>query len=250
MTTDIVLEDGVYGSFARIMVVKREIPKDVVVKRIVYRKCVGQKDIHKMLDHPNIIKFLESTEEMIDGKLRPVEILEYAANKDLHEYLVEYNNSMPHRVTMEVIKDVLRGLCYLHNECCLVHMDVKLENILLMDNLKAKVSDFDFTLLVGDVIKMPKIGMKFLRPPEIQDEKTTHEAACSMDMWSMGIVVFELFDSTHRIEKEDIQRIHEHVPNPLFPKKVNDMIHSLIVVDPTKRLTASDTLTSAILFQY
>ena len=51
---------------------------------------------------------------------------------------------------MKIVLDIARGLTYLHEECRqkIVHLDIKLQNILLDENFNAKVSDFGLSKLV------------------------------------------------------------------------------------------------------
>lgn len=51
----------------------------------------------------------------------------------------------------DIILDVAKGLAYLHEECRqkIVHLDIKPQNILLDENLSAKISDFGLSKLIN-----------------------------------------------------------------------------------------------------
>lgn len=239
-----IISQGVFGSFAKIQVVKED--DKMYVRRIKYKKAFGQVDVHKLLDHPNIIKYLGETEIVENEKTLPVDLLEYAEHRDLYEYFMVDEKTMSHDTKAKVLIDVLRGLQYLHTECRLVHMDIKLENILLTKDMTAKIADFDFTVLVGEPLTFINIGQTFIRPPELLDKNKQHEAAFSMDMWSMGIVVYELFDNSHRLDGLDMEDHLAGIRNPLLPKKVNELVHSLIIKDPSERLNVAEAMTLAV----
>ncbi|KAL2893681.1 hypothetical protein RDABS01_009590 [Bienertia sinuspersici] len=50
-----------------------------------------------------------------------------------------------------IVIGTARGITYLHEECrdCIIHCDIKPENILLDENLNTKVSDFGLAKLMS-----------------------------------------------------------------------------------------------------
>ena len=95
---------------------------------------------------------------------------------------------------IQVTLDVVSGLRYLHSRG-LIHRDIKLKNVLLDANNRAKISDLGFckpgALLSGSVVGTP-IHM----PPEI----FTGSSDTAVDIYALGIMVsdksFNDFDMT------------------------------------------------------
>lgn len=87
-----------------------------------------------------------------------------------------------------------RGLNYLHEKCrdCIIHCDVKPENILLDESLVPKVSDFGLAKLLGRDFSRVLTTMRgtrgYLAPEWISGVPITAKA----DVFSYGMVLFEL----------------------------------------------------------
>ena len=87
---------------------------------------------------------------------------------------------------------ILHALHYLHNQCKVAHCDLKPDNILIGDDMLAKLSDmgsvkaFQTPLLQKEVV-LP--GTLAYMPPETL---ATGQVSAQLDMWSLGILMFEL----------------------------------------------------------
>ncbi|MES1920152.1 hypothetical protein MHBO_001862 [Bonamia ostreae] len=95
-----------------------------------------EKDIHLSTSHPNVIHtfgWFETTESVYL-------MLEYAKKGDLFSYA----NSGNELRLAEYIRDVARGLLYLHEEG-IIHRDLKAENVVIGDNGECKIIDFNLS---------------------------------------------------------------------------------------------------------
>ncbi|XP_061354088.1 leucine-rich repeat receptor protein kinase HPCA1 [Gastrolobium bilobum] len=132
-------------------------------------------------------------EFMPNGTLR--ESLSVAGRSDIH---------LDWKRRLRIALGSARGLAYLHELANppIIHRDVKSSNILLDENLTAKVADFGLSKLVSDsekghVSTQVKGTLGYLDPEYYMTQQLTEKS----DVYSFGVVMLELITSRQPIEK-------------------------------------------------
>ncbi|PKA52397.1 G-type lectin S-receptor-like serine/threonine-protein kinase [Apostasia shenzhenica] len=130
-----------------------------------------------------------------------------------------------------------RGLLYLHENCrdCIIHCDIKPENILLDASFIPKVSDFGLAKLLGRDLSRVLTTMRgtrgYLAPEWISGVAITAKA----DVYSYGMMLFEII-SGKRNTDYIVDNKSEFFPAVAVKKLMIGDVHSLI--DPRLKAVA------------
>jgi serine/threonine protein kinase len=116
----------------------------------------------------------------------------------------------PTRV-LYVSKEIVRGLVFLHSEG-IVHLDIKPENILCTTTGGVKLADFGISAFrpSAPIQYGPRpVGTPTYRSPELFDQRQNNTAVqydqFKYDMWSMGVVLYELACGGNLIKYPSLQ---------------------------------------------
>lgn len=137
--------------------------------------------VHQQMDHPNIIKIYgsEFTREQV------FIFLEYASKGDLYGKI--HNTSSPPLSFQNKIKifiQTLQATEYMHKKGFL-HRDLKLENILLTENLDARLCDFGWAVEKHHPKRRKSMcgTVEYMAPEVFQRKPHT----IKVDVWALGI---------------------------------------------------------------
>ncbi|KAL5731132.1 hypothetical protein ACHQM5_003890 [Ranunculus cassubicifolius] len=106
------------------------------------------------------------------------------------------------KVRYQIALGTARGLTYLHEKCrdCIIHCDIKPENILLDSDLCPKVADFGLAKLIGRDFSRVLTTMRgtrgYLAPEWISGVAITAKA----DVYSYGMMLFEIISGKRNSE--------------------------------------------------
>ncbi|KAK9062382.1 hypothetical protein SSX86_019568 [Deinandra increscens subsp. villosa] len=119
-----------------------------------------------------------------------------------------------------------RGLVYLHEKCrdCIIHCDIKPENVLLDADLSPKVADFGLAKLVGRDFSRVLTTMRgtrgYLAPEWLSGVAITTKA----DVYSYGMMTLELISGTRNSEQQQQSESEEDGRKKFFPMQVADIL--------------------------
>jgi predicted ATPase len=180
--------------------------KKVALKRLHDELAVNDPDILlrfaregeilRQLNHPNIVKLLD-TFEANDQKYL---VLEYIGGGSLAE-LIQKSGPLPVDRVITIGLEIADALARVHH-LKIIHRDIKPSNILLTEDGVPCLTDFGVALMgTSDVTKTGMmIGTLGYLPPEAFEG---HLLDARSDIWSFGIMLFELltghrpFDQDH-----------------------------------------------------
>ncbi|XP_047066338.1 leucine-rich repeat receptor protein kinase HPCA1-like [Lolium rigidum] len=131
-------------------------------------------------------------------------VYEFVAGGTLRENLVGRGSYLDWKKRLRITLGSARGLAYLHElaDPPIIHRDIKSTNILLDENLKAKVADFGLSKLLADgeeghVSTQVKGTMGYLDPEYYMTQQLSEKS----DVYSFGVVMLEMVSGRQPIEK-------------------------------------------------
>ncbi|KAI5981533.1 Pkinase-domain-containing protein [Pisolithus albus] len=186
---------------------------------------------HRQLHHPHVTQMYEviATEAYIWI------VTELCCGGELFDYLAEKG-----RLSEDEARIIFGQLClavaYLHNKG-IVHRDLKLENVLLDERCRVKLGDFGFTReYERGVLLETFCGTTGYAAPEMLQGK--RYLGPEVDVWSMGVILYCLLTGTLPFDDDDEGIMKEKVIH------ARDLIRNILQMDPSKRLTIPQILSS------
>ncbi|KAI3519848.1 hypothetical protein L1887_09065 [Cichorium endivia] len=195
------------------------------------KSFIAECEAWRSIRHRNLLKIITSCSSVDhQGNDFKALVYEFMPNGSLHDWLhscaCASRLNLLQRIT--ILIDVASALDYLHNHCLptVVHCDLKPSNILLDDDMVARVGDFGLARFLGTNSNQNSTsgirGTIGYAPPEYG---LGGEMTSSGDVYSFGIVLLEVMTGkrpTDDIFKEGLS-LHKFAQMAL-PNRVTDVI--------------------------
>uniref|UniRef100_A0A0E0N630 Protein kinase domain-containing protein n=1 Tax=Oryza rufipogon TaxID=4529 RepID=A0A0E0N630_ORYRU len=176
----------------------------VAVKRLE-GLCQGEKEFRAevstigKIHHKNLIRLLG----FCCGGSKKLLVYEYMPNGSLDQHLFGKSNlTLSWSTRYQITVGIAKGLAYLHEGCrdCIIHCDIKPQNILINESLAPKVADFGLSKLIGHDFSRVLTSMRgtlgYLAPEWLSGQAITSKA----DVFSYGMMLFEIISGKRNIE--------------------------------------------------
>ncbi|XP_026447965.1 calmodulin-binding receptor-like cytoplasmic kinase 3 [Papaver somniferum] len=153
------------------------------------------------IEHRNLVRLLG----YVDKGNERIIITEFVPNGTLREHLDgQHGKILDFYQRLEISIDIAHALAYLHlyAEKEIIHRDVKSSNILLTENLKAKVADFGFARAGPQEVEKTHISTKvkgtagYLDPEYLR----TYQLTTKSDVFSFGVLLIEILTARRPVE--------------------------------------------------
>ncbi len=167
------------------------------------------------LTHPNIIAIYDAG---VDGEVCYI-VMEYVEGGQTLKPYCRGDNLLPIDKVVEMVFKCAKALDYAHKQG-VIHRDIKPTNILVTETMDVKIGDFSIAHLTKmDSTETMPLGLvgspRYMSPEQVSEDYLTNQT----DIFSLGIVMFELFTGKHPFAADNfsrlVQRIMHDVPPPL-----------------------------------
>ncbi|KAJ6222468.1 hypothetical protein RDWZM_001013 [Blomia tropicalis] len=188
----------------------------------------------------NILRFIGADITSKNHTTELILVTEYIEYGSMYDYL-ENNPLTNIRQMLSLMNSLANGICYLHEEINSVicpkvpisHRDIKSKNVLMRSNFTCCISDFGLSLKKTHKINKEtynyRVGTKRYMPPEILSqtlEVDSFESFLFADIYSLGLVFWELFNCLRFNESRNFHQIpfHDLVSNDPSYEEMNDVV--------------------------
>ncbi|KAL1535809.1 putative serine/threonine-protein kinase PBL19 [Salvia divinorum] len=187
-------------------------PMIVAIKKLSKDGCQGHKQwvaevqLLGVVDHPNLVRLIGYC--AVDGErgIQRLLVYEYMPKKSLEEHIFNRAGStLSWEQRLQIILGAAEGLAYLHEELEIqvIYRDFKSSNILLNEEFKAKLSDFGLARegpTPGHThVSTAVVGTYGYAAPDYIE---TGHLTSKSDVWSFGVVVYEMLTGRRSLERE------------------------------------------------
>ena len=185
--------------------------------RLPIRRFEQECDFMSAIRHPNIVQYLGMFRDT--DTCLPVLLMELMDDSLTH-FLENSTQPIPYHIQVNICHDVTLALSFLHsNE--IIHRDLSSNNILLIGNVRAKVTDFGMARL-GDINPQASCftitvgpGTDVYMPPEAVQDKPGSGYTEKIDCFSFGVIIVQIVTRQFPKPGGRLQRVE--LNHPVLP---------------------------------
>ncbi|CAN0254397.1 unnamed protein product, partial [Ectocarpus sp. 12 AP-2014] len=179
------------------------------ISRSMLTEMRNEIEILKRLDHPNIIRAIETFESDKEVYL----VMRLCTGGDLHRR-APYTEA----AVVDIITKLLSATWYMHQQG-IVHRDLKLENVVYESTLPDSdifIIDYGLSKIIDrDEARMNEVvGTLYTMAPEVLNGGVSYDKSC--DMWSIGVIAFVLLSGDMPFDTSTKQRLIKSVEDGRF----------------------------------
>ncbi|XP_036091355.1 serine/threonine-protein kinase MARK1 isoform X3 [Rousettus aegyptiacus] len=231
------------GNFAKVKLARHVLTGREVAVKIIdktqlnptsLQKLFREVRIMKILNHPNIVKLFE----VIETEKTLYLVMEYASGGEVFDYLVAHGR-MKEKEARAKFRQIVSAVQYCHQKC-IVHRDLKAENLLLDADMNIKIADFGFSneFTVGSKLDTFCGSPPYAAPELFQGKRYDGP---EVDVWSLGVILYTLVSGSLPFDGQNLKELRERVLRgkyriPFYMSTdCENLLKKLLVLNPIKR---------------
>jgi serine/threonine protein kinase len=206
-----------------------------------WKRVQSEIKIMEQVSHPRIARMYEAVETPKRMHL----IMECLDGGNLCSY-VKSKRRLSEDESRRIFFQLVQALDVLH-QSCVIHRDIKLENVLFDKNKEVKLIDFGFSTVSPNGKKLRVFcGTPSYMAPEIV-RRTEYEGK-PVDMWGLGVLLYALLCGCFPFRAKSYPDLYRRIARGTFTipdelsSPVRDLLTQLLMVDPYARISAPNVL--------
>ena len=183
--------------------------------KLPIRRFEQECEFMSSIRHPNIVQYLGLYRDPDTGL--PALLMELM-DSSLTHFVESSTQPIPYRIQLNICHDITVALSFLHSNN-IVHRDLSSNNVLLIGNVRAKVTDFGMARLGDGNTRATQLtftmcpGTDVYMPPETVQDKPVYSE--KIDCFSFGVITLQIL--TREFPKPGDRRKRIKINHPGLP---------------------------------
>ncbi|KAJ2236230.1 MAP/microtubule affinity-regulating kinase 4 [Coemansia sp. RSA 485] len=189
-----------------------------------------------LLYHPNIVRLYD----VVQTPKFTMIVMEHNSGGELLHY-IRKRGRLHENEARGFFRQIVSAMDYTHRNC-IIHRDLKLENVMLDHENRIRIIDFGFAnTFEWDKQLSTFCGSPFYAAPEmVNGIKYTGP---EVDIWSMGVILFFMLCGRTPFEGENLKEIYDKISRgrfnmpPFLSKEAQSLLQHMLTVNPKQRIS-------------
>uniref|UniRef100_A0AAR2JYY5 non-specific serine/threonine protein kinase n=1 Tax=Pygocentrus nattereri TaxID=42514 RepID=A0AAR2JYY5_PYGNA len=216
------------GNFAKVKLARHVLTGKEVAVKIIDKTQLNSSSLQK------VMKLFE----VIETEKTLYLVMEYASGGEVFDYLVAHGR-MKEKEARAKFRQIVSAVQYCHQKC-IVHRDLKAENLLLDADMNIKIADFGFSneFTVGNKLDTFCGSPPYAAPELFQGKKYDGP---EVDVWSLGVILYTLVSGSLPFDGQNLKELRERVLRgkyriPFYMSTdCENLLKKFLILNPTKR---------------
>lgn len=246
-------KDPLIGRLVALKTIRSSAHADDDETKEFQQRFVREAQAAGILNHPSIVTVHDIGQD--DSSGMSFIAMEYVEGQNLKEVLSS-GRALSFEQIADIIAQVAEGLDFAHAKG-ITHRDVKPANIILLEGLRAKITDFGIAKIASGGANLTTTG-QFLGTPNYMAPEQIKGTAVDgrTDIFSLGICLYECLTRRKPFGGDSLTSIsykivHEPFPplqevNPQIPDGFQDVVANCLQKDPARRYQRGRDMAAAL----
>lgn len=240
--------------------IKREKKEEIVcIKELLdnrannelfFNKFLKEITMLSILKHKNIVE-LKGSYYIKKTKRRALYITQYCPKGTLFDMIVAKRKELQdYKTKIHILKGIAKGIQHIHKKGY-IHGDIKSLNVLINDDLEPLLCDFGLLQKINKKKNqniVPSGTIKWMAPELLKEKPQIFQ---NSDVWSFGVIVWELFTGLRPYENHNVLEVMDLVPKGKlkleipqeFDPTIKSILKKTLLIDHSKRSSMDEIIT-------